>query len=46
MTTVLLVLTAWFTLLGVFVWLKGRQPRYRYPSPPVRHEAARRDTAA
>ena len=45
--TLLVVLAAWLTVLVVFVALKARQPRHRYPrplmvapQPPVRERNA------
>jgi hypothetical protein len=32
---VLVVLAAWFLGLGAFVFLKGRQPKWEYPRPPL-----------
>ena len=47
MTTVLLVLGVWFTLLAIFVALKIRQPKLTYPKPPplVARSASRRYAA-
>ncbi len=37
---VLMVLGAWFLVLAGFVVLKGRQPTWEYPRPPLRDEPA------
>ena len=34
MTTVLMILGVWFTLLAAYVALKARQPKLVYPTPP------------
>ena len=34
MTTLMLVLGVWFSLLAAYVMLRARQPKLVYPKPP------------
>jgi hypothetical protein len=40
--TWLLVLGLWLIGLTVWVWLKARQPKWQYPSPPTKEETHER----
>ena len=37
---VLMILGTWFLVLAVFVVLKGCQPKWEYPRPPLNNESS------